>query len=855
MSKREIKKPQKSFNKGNKRVVQKSTITTTTKPAFELSVIERFINKNGFILTFAIIFAILIFVFKDFVFLKYVFYFKDIGSDTINVDYPWTMMHQNMKAEQGFFTWSFYCGLGYPVFSGILTLINPFLISNLLTEPLFHFLYGNDPAFLKFPYFLFLLLSTGATAFFYFRTIGVSKIAQIIGSLLVTFMGFSIACSSWNTYYDVFNGIFLLFAFEQLYKKNRWYFFPLAIVFLTGNIFNVYMYGFFLITYLLFRWFSENNFEIRKLTFLSLKMAGLTLLGLALNAVNYAVNLINAMDSPRASGDVSLLDEAAGNPLLSDLGYQLKTAFLRLFSSDIIGTADTFKGWYNYLEAPLFYCGLICVVLVFQLFGLLSKSEKVTYGTFMGFWLLVVLFPGLRHAIHLYLGEYYKVGINFFIPILLIFFAMQALSRIEKMDKINPAVMLVSLILLIALLFYPYKIGNIDLVDKKIRNLVVIFLVIYSALLYYYRTAKYREYIKIALLLVVVIELSYFSMHSISSRKAYSAREFKQSAGGYKDVTLKALAFLKEKDKSFYRFEKDYFSGNAMHASLNDAQAQGYFGTTLYSSYNQPYYIKFLKSVNIIQQGVETQTRWAPGFRSRPLIQTMASVKYNVSKSNKPFMLNAGYKTIHKLDSLSLMQNDYFIPFGFCYNHYMQEKEFNKLSNLQKDIALLRCIIVAEDVDNLDFISNNLTQLTASDTIMNFDFSYYKKFVDQRKEDTLQIKSFEHDKITGSVDLDSAKIMFFSIPYDKNWKAKVDGKSVRPELVNIGFLGLALDKGKHNIELYYMPDYFYITLGLTILATLVYLVLFFVSKEFTMKTKLISLGVFLLAYAINYFIL
>ncbi len=853
-SKKQIPIPQQ-IQKGKKQQVQKSVKVKDSSFDGGNSVIENFITKLGLATSLILIFLISLIVFKDYVFLKYVFLFRDIGSDSINVDYPSWILYKNMIGEQSFFTWSFYSGLGYPMFSGVLTLINPYLITNLFTEPIFGFLYGNNPAFLKLPNLLFSILLIGTIAYFYFRTIRVSKFAQIIGSMLVTFMGYTIACSSWNHYYDVFNGIFLLFSFEQLYKHNRWYFFPIAIIFLTGNIFNVYIYGVFLITYMLFRFFSDNNFEIKKTTFLSLKIAGLTILGLGLNAVNFAGNLINAIDSPRATGNVSLLKETAQNPILANTGYQLRTALLRLFSSDIVGTANEFRGWYNYLEAPLFYCGIISIVLVFQVFSFLSKKEKITYGSFLGAWLLVVLIPELRHTLHLHLGEYYKVGINFFIPFILIFFSMQALTRIEKENKINPISLFISIGILIVILFLPYKIENINLIDQKIRNWVVFFLIVYGAILFLINNVNFRKYFQIALILVVFFELCYFSNISITNRNAYSAREFKQSEGGYKDNTIPALDFAKSKEKSFFRFEKDYFSGNAIHSSLNDAQAQGYFGTTLYSSFNQPYYIEFLKSVNIIKEGSETQTRWAPGLRSRPLLQTIASIKYNVSKDEKPFMLNAGYKTIEKFGDVSLMYNNYFIPFGFCYDAYISENDFKKLSNLQKDIALLRCFVLKEYTPYKVDITKNFKQLTASDTITNFNFDYYKNFVDQRRKDTLQITSFKHDKITGTVDLDSASMLFFSIPYDKYWKAKVDGKIIQPVIVNIGFIGVPLDKGKHNIELFYMPDYFYYVLAITIIATLIYIVLFFVSKEFKMKTKLIWFGIFLFSYGINFFFL
>ena len=34
----------------------------------------------------------------------------------------------------------------------------------------------------------------------------------------------------------------------------------------------------------------------------------------------------------------------------------------------LVGTAEAFRGWGNYLEAPLTYCGIVCVVLLPQAF-------------------------------------------------------------------------------------------------------------------------------------------------------------------------------------------------------------------------------------------------------------------------------------------------------------------------------------------------------------------------------------------------------------------------------------------------------------------------------------------------------
>jgi uncharacterized membrane protein YfhO len=48
-------------------------------------------------------------------------------------------------------------------------------------------------------------------------------------------------------------------------------------------------------------------------------------------------------------------------------------------------------------------------------------------------------------------------------------------------------------------------------------------------------------------------------------------------------------------------------------------------------------------------------------------------------------------------------------------------------------------------------------------------------------------------------------VVFFSIPCDAGWSAKVDGRPADIEKVNTGFLGLMLPAGKHSIVFRYFP--------------------------------------------------
>lgn len=75
------------------------------------------------------------------------------------------------------------------------------------------------------------------------------------------------------------------------------------------------------------------------------------------------------------------------------------------------------------------------------------------------------------------------------------------------------------------------------------------------------------------------------------------------------------------------------------------------------------------------------------------------------------------------------------------------------------------------------------------------------------KADTMQNVKMGKNKITGTIDLQKAKMLCISIPYSKGWSATVDGKKAELLQADTAFSALALDKGKHTIELQYHTPY------------------------------------------------
>ena len=102
----------------------------------------------------------------------------------------------------------------------------------------------------------------------------------------------------------------------------------------------------------------------------------------------------------------------------------------------------------------------------------------------------------------------------------------------------------------------------------------------------------------------------------------------------------------------------------------------------------------------------------------------------------------------------------------------------------------------------------------------------YDDFVDSYRD----VSPFENiiikgDKISGTVNAKSDGYFNLSIPYDKGFKVKVDGKEVNYEKVNNAFIGFKIEKGNHKIEIEFeAPNALLgkiVSLGGTIIFTLI----------------------------------
>ena len=770
-------------------------------------------EKQTYLLLGSLFGLMLLIIFFDFIMGDRYYLFKDIGSDTVNFNYPNYVFISKYLHTDGFPKWSFSQGMGQNI------------LPVSLADPLYLLLYFMGSAHLAYGIILteLIKITLGGLFFFQFlKLMKLSRTATIIGALLYAFSGFMIAGGSWYMFStEAMYLALLLWAFERFVQQRSWYLFPVAIALIAiYQTFDVYLYGLFLITYILFRFLTDESFTLKRCFNITLQLAGLTALGLLISSFFLFVNIQTLLDSPRVGGNSTFFQKLMSKPMFAFAdSIQYTTAIMRTFSNDMIGNGIGFKGWGNYLEAPLFYIGLLPLLLFTQVFSYLNKKRKIIYAIFLAFYIFLVIFPFLRNAFWAFTGDYYR-GFSVFFSFVLLFFSVQVISELDKLKKINLIVLLLTFAGLLVMLYYPYQYID-QIINKDLQGFVTTFLIIYAIIILLFNFIDNRAVLKILLILVVCVELVYLNGKTVRDRNTITQTEWKQKTG-YNDYTVESATFINSLDKGFYRVSKEYSSGPAIHSSINDAKVFGYYGTPCYYSFNQKYYIRFLEETGIIKKGIEDQSRWAQGLASRPLLQIVGNVKYHFTKESRSFYQQMGYDSIAQFGDVKVLKNRFFLPMGCTYSSYIPFGQFSKLSTTQKDFALLRAVVAEEPVTE-EF--KNFKEYALKDTSSNLTFNELAAFVNALKTDTLKITQFSNNHIKGTISLKEPKLLFFSIPYDKGWTAIVDGQKTSTILCNLGFTGIYLNKGEHQVQLDFELQHVTLSLSLSGAGVLVFILL------------------------------
>ena len=97
------------------------------------------------------------------------------------------------------------------------------------------------------------------------------------------------------------------------------------------------------------------------------------------------------------------------------------------------------------------------------------------------------------------------------------------------------------------------------------------------------------------------------------------------------------------------------------------------------------------------------------------------------------------------------------------------------------------------------------------------------RIIQERQLQGIKLTHWDNRSFKGTVNItDGSTWMMTSIPYEKGWTVKVDGKVVETAKVWDSLLAYKITPGEHTIEMSYLPDGFVVGFLISILSTSLY---------------------------------
>ena len=387
-----------------------------------------------------------------------------------------------------------------------------------------------------------------------------------------------------------------------------------------------------------------------------------------------------------------------------------------------------------------------------------------------------------------------------------------------------------------------------DAFHFSIFYVAIIFLAVYTGLISLYQRGINRNVLVLLALGVVALEAAVNT--TVTSVTTTSRTSYVKDNKASIDLTEGLLP-----NPDFYRVEK------VTRKTKNDGAWMNFPSVSLFSSTANADLSKFFKKL-----GCESSTNAYSITGSTPLVDALFAVKYALYSEEAGE--NQVSSLVSVQDDMQLWKNNYALSLGFMMPYDVENNWQLELTNpaeVQNDLSVVlgASPVLSEvpsevkgksftftpdtDGDYYVFVSNKKVEKVAAllgEKTKNFDnvsrgylleLGYLKsgeevtlrnddndqdliasayRFVPEGLEsvyqalnkNSLKLTKWTDTQIKGTVDAEKAGLLYLSIPFDKGWSVKIDGKEAEPYKIFDTFLSVHMTAGTHEVSLEYMPE-------------------------------------------------
>ncbi len=169
-------------------------------------------------------------------------------------------------------------------------------------------------------------------------------------------------------------------------------------------------------------------------------------------------------------------------------------------------------------------------------------------------------------------------------------------------------------------------------------------------------------------------------------------------------------------------------------------------------------------------------------------------------------------------NGFDVWENKNYIPMGFTYTHYITRTRYDKLTESQRELVMLKALVVEDSRE--EAVSKILAALPEKD--LTYTQNAYVQDCAQRARETCYNFHYTNSGFTAEIQSSRSNFVFFSVPYENGWSAEVNGEKVSIEKVNVGFMAVEIPQGeKVVIEFTYQTPGLYAGIVLTVCAAVI----------------------------------